>query len=235
MSLPVTFVSKTQNRKLGDKVAATYSSIEGTCPDTCKLKDTTCYAQTGFVGIQVARLNKNHKKLALTATQIASLEATLIDDSFGRGKIDGRPLRLHVSGDVRTRKGVTYLANAAKRWLVRGGGKVWSYSHAWAKLPKSLWNSISVLASVDTIEEANEAVKAGYAPAIVVERFDGDKAFKMKGSDVKWIPCPNQTNDVTCVDCKLCLNADKLTAQNAGIAFAIHGSRKGKFSLKVTK
>lgn len=235
MNLPVTFVKHTDNRKLGDKVAATYSSIEGTCPSTCKLKDETCYAQVSFVGIHTARLNRNNEKLKYTATEIAGLEAKLIDESFGGKKVDGRPLRLHVAGDVRTRKGVTYLSNAAKRWLARGGGKVWSYSHAWATLPKSLWNSISVLASVDSIEEANKAVKAGYAPAIVVDKFNTDKAFTIEGSDVKWVPCPNQTHDVTCVDCGLCLNADKLFAQNKGIAFAVHSARKGKFSLTVVK
>lgn len=235
MTLPVTFVKESKNRKLGERVSATYSSIKGTCPDTCELKGTTCYAETGYVGIQVARLDKALKKLPWDATKIARQEAKLIDESFKGGEVDGRALRLHVAGDVRTQKGVKYLANAAMRWQARGGDKVWTYSHAWRKLPRKLWKSISVLASVDSVKEANEAVKAGYAPAIVVDHFDGDKAFKIKGSNIKWIPCPNQTRDVSCADCGLCLNEHKLTAQKAGIAFSVHGSRKSKFKLTVIK
>lgn len=232
-NLPVTFVEKSQNRKLGDKVSTTYSSIKGTCPDSCKLKGTTCYAETAYVGIIVARLNKAVGKK--DATEIARLEAKLIDGSFKGGTIDGRPLRLHVAGDVRTRKGVSYLSAAARRWLKRGGGKIWTYSHAWRTLPRSLWTSISVLASVDSIKEANEAMKAGYAPAIVVDAFPSEKAFELKGSDIKWIPCPNQTRDVSCQDCGLCMKADWLHESNKGIAFAVHGSRKTKFNLTVVK
>lgn len=230
--LPVILVEKSQNKKLGDNVATTYASIKGTCPDSCELKNKTCYAETGFVGMHVARLDKKVGKY--NATAIARLEAILIDNSFRGAKIkNATPLRLHVAGDVRTRKGVTYLANAAKRYLARGGGKVWTYSHAWRNLPRKLWGQISVLASVDSVEQANEAVTAGYAPAIVVDKFPSDKAFKLDGSDTKWIPCPEMTFGTPCADCGLCLNVEKLENQNAGIAFAVHGSRKHKFSLTV--
>lgn len=42
----------------------------------------------------------------------------------------------------------------------------------------------------------------------------------------RMIPCPQQTKggDVTCVECRLCLDADGLMARNMGIAFAAHGA-----------
>jgi hypothetical protein len=49
-------VLKTSNSKLGN-VAATYSSIESSCPTDCSLKDNGCYAQMGFVGIHTSKLN----------------------------------------------------------------------------------------------------------------------------------------------------------------------------------
>lgn len=85
--------------------------------------------------------------------------------------------------------------------------------------------------------EVAEARKQGYAPAIVVPEFSGDRAFKMDGSDTKWIPCPAQTRGVGCSDCRLCFDADRLFNGDFGIAFAAHGPKKNnlKRHLKVVK
>lgn len=227
--LPVTFVEKSQNGKLG-KVAATYASIEATCPSSCKLKNAGCYAQLGFVGIQNARLTR--AKRSYTPTEIAKIEADLIDKSFNRKSIPGTVLRLHVSGDVTTKTGVKFLASASSRYQKRGGGKVWTYSHAWKKLPRKHWGNISVLASVDSIQEAKEAIAAGYAPAMAVPKFQSEKAYEIDG--IKFIPCPAQTkDDVTCSSCKLCMKSDFLEASKAGILFEAHGSSKNKIKLRV--
>jgi hypothetical protein len=231
---PISLTEKSSNKKLGDNVAATYAPIEQTCPSSCQLKNDGCYAQMGFVGIQNARLTRNARKGSLNATALAKLEAKLIDESFkGKQLKKKTPLRLHVSGDVKTKTGVKYLSASARRYIARGGGKVWTYSHAWSKLPKSLWNGISVLASCDTIREAKEALKAGYAPAMVVPEFESEKAYMIEG--IKGIPCPEQTRGVTCQNCGLCMNADKLVQQNSMILFAVHGARSEKFKLKVMK
>jgi hypothetical protein len=86
---------------------------------------------------------------------------------------------------------------------------------------------------VDSIQEANEAAAAGYAPAIVVDHHPSDKVFTMEGSDIKWIPCPEQTRGTPCDRCGLCMKADWLHSENKGIAFAVHGSRSKKFKLTV--
>lgn len=110
------------------------------------------------------------------------------------------------------------------------GEKAWSYTHAWKSIPRSNWSEVSILASIDSVKDASSAIKQGYAPALVVSQFETKKAFTLPGSDVSWIPCPNQTKpgdkEITCDKCKLCLNADKLFQQNKGIAFAIHGVRQ---------
>ena len=83
-----------------------------------------------------------------------------------------------------------------------------------------------MLASIDQTSQSYGARDQGYAPAIVVSEHVSEKAYYLAGSDIKWIPCPNQTRGVGCVDCRLCFDSDRLEQQGLGIAFAVHGVRK---------
>jgi hypothetical protein len=229
-----TYISDSKNSKLlgSGKVDATYSAINSTCPTSCSLKDSGCYAQTSFVGIQVVRLNKEASDLS--ALEVARAEANAIDASYNGGDVpDSRLLRLHVSGDSRTIKGTRLINNAIKRWQARGGGAVWSYTHAWREVPRMEWSAVSMLASVSSVKEVKEARRQGYAPAIVVSEHKSDKTYTLPGSKVKWIPCPNQTNEIGCSDCKLCFNANRLYKDNFGIAFAAHGILKNKIKRRL--
>jgi hypothetical protein len=233
---PVSFVENSKNVKIGN-IAATYAPIEQTCPDSCKLKDSVCYAQTSFVGIHNARLTKAARKGRYTALQLARMEAATIDKASGDPRVlSGSkrlpPLRLHVSGDSRTIGGTKRLASAAKRYIKRTGSVVYSYTHSWKTVPRAAWGEVSILASVDDFKQAKQALKKGYAPAIVVETHPEDgKAWQFNGMNV--IPCPSQTRGVTCETCKLCMKDQFLKNSDSVIAFAAHGVRKNKFKLKV--
>lgn len=222
------YISNTRNSKVvGSKpVDATYCSINASCPNTCELKGGNgCYAELSFVGIQSIRLNKEAVKLS--ALQVARAEAKAIDNSYDGGNVPHeRSMRLHVAGDSRTITGTRIINAAIGRWKKRGGGVCWSYTHAWRSVSRNEWSNVSILASVKSIVEVTEARKQGYAPAIIVSEFSGDKAFQISGSDIKWIPCPAQTREIGCTDCKLCFNADRLYQNNFGIAFAAHGPKK---------
>lgn len=216
------------------KVDATYASIKHTCPSTCPLKDEGCYAQNSFVGM----INQRNERRAKgqTVIDVARSEAKAIDQAYNGGPIpQGRDMRLHVAGDSRTLAGTRILNKAVARWKRRGGGLCWSYTHAWKHIAREEWSNVSMLASVTDTTEVAEARANGYAPAIVVPEHPSDRAFKLDGCDTKWIPCPAQTRDVGCSDCRLCFNADRLHQGDFGIAFAVHGARKetAKRHLKV--
>ena len=154
---------------------------------------------------------------------------SVIDNCYGGGQVPtGRALRLHVAGDSRTVAGSRAINKAVGRWKARGGGDCWSYTHAWAYVPKSVWSNVSVLASVESTSEVSAARAQGYAPAIVVDHHTTDKAIQLPGSETKFIPCPAQTREVGCSDCKLCFNTDRLFEGNLGIAFAVHGTQTNK-------
>jgi hypothetical protein len=227
MSKGAIYVSDSGNTKImgSKKVDATYSSIKDTCPDSCSLKNEGCYAQTSFVGMINHRMERRAR--GASALEVARAEAKAIDDSYKGGPVPaGRDLRLHVAGDSRTLAGTRVINKAIKRWKQRGGGAVWSYTHAWKHVPREEWSHVSILASVANVGEVKEARERGYAPALVVAEHPSEKAYQLDGSDVKWIPCPNQTRGVGCTDCRLCFNADRLFQGNFGITFAAHGIKK---------
>lgn len=225
----VILVESSKNEKTGE-VVSTYASIKATCPSSCALKHNGCYAQNSYVGFTVSKLDRFAKENNISTTTAARKEAYLINHAFNGGPIpNARDFRMHVSGDTTTKLGAKILSKAIDGYKNRGGGRVWSYTHAWAKVPRSAWTrNLSILASVETASQVEKARKQGYAPAIVVEDFGGNrKAFGMFGTDTKFIPCPAQTNDdVTCVKCGLCMNADRLFEKKLGVAFSIHGIKK---------
>jgi hypothetical protein len=228
------YVSDSGNTKImgSKKVDATYAAIKNTCPNSCSLKNEGCYAQTSFVGM----VNLRMERLAAgdSALSVARAEAKAIDVSYNSGVVpQGRALRIHVSGDSRTVAGTRLINHAVDRWKKRGGGDCWSYTHAWKHVKREEWSHVSILASVSSTNEVAEAKQQGYAPAIVVSEHPSEKAYLLPGSDVKWIPCPNQTRGVGCTDCRLCFNAERLHQGNFGIAFAAHGINKASLKRKL--
>lgn len=222
------YVHASGNTKTG-KVDTTYVSIKGSCPNDCTLKNDGCYAQNSFVAFTVKRLDSEFKKE--NPKDIAEYEARAIDESYNGESVPGSLLRLHVSGDTRTRGAARVLASAVDRWLARGGLGAWSYTHAWRKVKRADFGKISVLASIENSSQAEAVREQGYAPALIVDKFESDKAFERDG--FKFIPCPAQTRDVSCADCKLCLKSDFLFESKSGIAFEVHGVKKNSIKKKL--
>lgn len=231
------FVGNSQNAKIAGKykVAATYAPIKQSCPSTCELKDSGCYAQSSYVGMINREEEARHD--GDTPLQVAKSEALAIDLGFPKGvpqdggRGGGRPLRIHVSGDCTTKGGARVVSAAARRYTQRGGGPVWSYTHAWRKVPRSAWEGVSTLASVKSISEVMEARKQGYAPAIVVPEHKDERLYKL--GPFKFIPCPAQTRDLACTDCRLCFDADALLSRKQGIAFAAHGTKTSEIKRRL--
>ena len=239
MSKGAIYVSESGNTKImgSKKVDATYASIKSTCSDSCGLKGRGCYAQTSFVGMINNRMNRRAR--GGSPVDVARAEAKAIDDSYKGGPVPaGRALRIHVSGDSRTLLGTRILNKAVGRWRLRGGGDCWSYTHSWRHVPREEWSNVSILASVDSVADIALARERGYAPAMVVAEHPSEKAYQLPGSDVKWIPCPNQTKpggkEIGCTDCRLCFNADRLFEGNFGITFAVHGIKKAELKRHLT-
>jgi len=216
--------AKSSNRKLGP-VAATYAA-QTSCPTDCVFFGSGCYAEGGPMGAFVTRpLNKAAREIPHTPEDVARAEAEKID---ALDVVPGRALRLHVVGDCKTDESARILSAASERYMERGGGKVWTYTHAWRTVDRVSWGRVSVLASCETPMDILLAETRGYATSIVVEEFEDEKAYWLWEHEpptvpVKIIPCPAQTKGVHCDTCGLCMNDERLRLEGLTIAFAVHG------------
>lgn len=210
-------------------VAATYLSIRKSCDDVCVFKKGGCFADSGYSKLMLTRLDA---ELGSTKPNLGRVEADAIDAMFvrgvpqdgGRRGTKGRDLRLHVAGDAQDGAAARALSLAASRYQGRGGGTVWTYTHAWRRIPRADWGPIEVLASVENGKDADRArYMRNYAPAIVVREFPSHRAFSVPGTDIRFVPCLAETQGTNCVECRACFDTDGLKKRNLGIAFAVHG------------
>jgi len=219
---------RSKNEKTGN-VSVTYASIDGSCPTDCAHRNAGCYAQMGMVGIHTVRLDAFSKANPRhDAREVARDEAREIRAAIKNGE-NKRPMRLHVAGDARTNSAARTLRDACENW----GQSIWTYTHAWKKVSRDSWGpKISVLASVDRPEDISLAFERGYAPAIVVKKHEGAKAYHDANLGIKVIPCPAQTKEnITCDKCKLCWNDTFLRETRAAIAFEGHGVKKRQLTV----
>jgi hypothetical protein len=221
----------TGNSKLGE-AAATYAAQQS-CPSGCVFIDGGgCYAETGRLGKFVTS-PLNAAARGAGPVEVARAEAEAIDSL---AVPVGRPLRLHVVGDCPDDECANIVARAAERYVERGGGPVWTYTHAWREVDRKSWGKVSVLASCETPMDVWLAAQRGYATALVVEEFPTHRRHARlmpgqqltefaTGDDVKVdvLPCPSQTKDRSCTDCRLCLDDTKLRQRGYSIGFALHG------------
>lgn len=238
-------VPLSQNAKLGD-VAATYAA-QASCPTDCPFLDGGgCYAESGQLGKFVtAPLNEAAR--GAEALAIATQEAEKID---ALRVVAGRPLRLHVVGDCASDEAARIVAASAERYMERGGGSAFTYTHSWREVERASWGSVSVLASCESPVDVEVARARGYAPSIVVEEFASWKLYVASeearvaqsrapdfesggpgssdparaSSPVAILPCPAQTHEgVSCSSCGLCFRDERILERGYAIGFELHG------------
>jgi hypothetical protein len=216
----VSVVEISGNSKVG-KVSATYAS-QVTCPESCALKGSGCYAESGMVGMQTRRLNREADDHQSTVQELAELEAAGIHELTGRF-----PLRLHVVGDCTTDSAARTVSLAADEHRTKFGSAVWGYTHAWREVARASWGNVSILASCEAMPDARVAMKKGYAAAVVVAEHRSAVAWRDEETGLRVIPCPEQTGkSASCEKCQLCWNGGRLRANNSVIAFEAHAGKK---------
>lgn len=220
-----TAVEVSQNTKTGP-ISTTYAS-QASCDEACPFLKNGCYAEAGYTGCTTHRLNKAEGDNSPEA--IAAQEAEAIDSLTGR-----MDLRVHVVGDCKTNAAATIVAKAMRKHRRKKGKSAYTYTHAWRTVDRSAWLGESVLASCETTNEVKAAKERGYAAALVVEKFEREKVYEIDG--VRVIPCPAQTSrELQCVDCQICMRADKLEKTGFTVAFEAHGTSKKKVVNTINK
>jgi hypothetical protein len=212
----------------GPYCISTYASIAATCPHSCPFRDNGCFAQAGAMHLTMGSLDRHGRRTR--GLQVSLAEAEGLRGLWRRrrqvpqdGARGGRDLRLHVGGDVSCSRGAQALGEAVGELKARGLRAAWTYTHRWREIPRAAFGPINVLASTEHPRDIEVAADRGYASAITVDRFTSRKAFTV-APGWKAIPCPFEAGgDVTCVQCRLCLEPDLLRMRRV-IAFAVHGA-----------
>lgn len=219
----------------GPFCSSTYVSIRSTCPNSCSFKDNGCYAQVG----SSRRIMQKLDEASEWGGSVMENESELIHGAFGGGRVPqdgargGRDLRLHVGGDAYSPLSAPMLSGAADSWRRRGGGAVWTYTHRWRDIPRSAWGEISVWASCETLDDAVVAMWRGYRAAMVVDSFASHRRYPAERGRVSILPCPFETRGVTCVKCRLCLDAP--IQPGVVIGFRAHGEGVVKARAAINK
>lgn len=226
-------VEVSQNEKVG-LASCTYVSQVSTCPDSCPLKPKLdakgkvtesrgCYANGSLVAMHSSRLNQADGQDAREAQkqEVEAIESLT-------GSLD---LRVHVVGDCVDDTHAKALAKAMVGHQKKKGRKAWTYTHNWRKIKAKSWKGTSVLASCDSLEQVKEAKAKGYACATIVDYFESEGVYEKDG--VKLLPCVYQTKGKKCVDCKLCLDSERLKRLGLTIAFTPHGGGRNKARLSL--
>lgn len=181
------------NRKTGP-MAAIYREVGATCPSSCPLLNNGCYAQRGRAAFHAKR---GGTKTFSFAELIESMPTNTV--------------RLNVTGDFLTPDGtpdITYLE--ALKAAAKKNPRVtfYGYTHAWrilADYVKDMPKNVTILASVNSKDEGQEAEALGWRYARVTDKPDltngkevycpVDKAKKNKAKPT-----------TTCIRCRMCFD-----------------------------
>lgn len=217
---PVLVVPQSHNAKTG-AIACTYVS-QATCSSDCLYKNGGgCYAEHGPMAMTTRRVNSSP---ITDPVVIARMEADAIDHL--PADVD---LRVHVVGDCLVPAAAQIVGAAMVRYETRSpnGSRAWTYTHSWRSIPNEAWQGANVLASCETADDVREAQERGYTTCIVVrDDHPGHRRYEYDGIDV--VPCPAETRDVPCTQCRLCMRPDKLRAAGVTISFSPHGVGQGR-------
>ena len=188
------WVSTGRNSKTGPvpalHIGRTREESKASCKGCPMLEDRTCYAQFGTPAIGHSAMVKAHAR-----GKDYSLE-TALAGSLRKAKM----VRLGAIGDPGALS-LRYLKRAVAK--IRGMGMdAVGYTHHWRGRPDLAG---VLMASCDTIAQADEAMAMGYRATVVLAANHGAASFTTPNG-AKGIVCPaiKAPGKVTCNTCRLC-------------------------------
>ena len=215
-SMTLTLVSR--NAKTG--MIPVSISAEKTCPMSCPLKGKGCYAEMGPLAIHWRRLSKGTGPSAVSFSQFCVAISKLPE---------GQIWKHNEAGDLQSDDAINISQKSLRKLVLANKGKAgFTYTHYSPTtgsngdlVRRANKNGFTVNLSADNERAADEYMKLGVGPVVMVCKSDQNTNFVTKGGN-RVVICPNVTNGVQCKDCKLCQRANRSVV----IGFPAHGSRK---------
>jgi len=216
-------VKKSGNKKTG-KIPTTISS-QTTCPSTCPLKNSGCYAELGHLAMHWNRISsKNDYTFVNMLDDIKQFK----DGQLWRHNVAGdlKPYAKYKNRIVKSSLEALVKANTGKRGFTYTHYPVLTHKDArWNRelIAKANKDGFTINLSADNSTHADKLAELGIAPIVTIlpSHYIDRKTTKTPAGR-KILVCPaTNTEGVTCKTCGLCQVANRKTI----IGFPAHGSR----------
>ena len=211
-TLNILWSATSRNVKTGNVPTAWVGPTRQEARDSCEgcpLLDKGCYAHAGTPVIGLASIARSAR-----AGKDYSLRAAL------RDRVNSaRMVRYTAIGDGgRVARDV---ADGIVATVRAAGLQLVGYTHHWREEQVAdSWRG-RLMASCDTLEDADDALNAGWRAAVVLPEDSGDTVTPA-GRTVKVCPAIKTDGRITCNDCRLCDGS----ARGPVIGFPAHGNQK---------
>jgi len=213
--MKIQFIKKSSNVKTGKIPVST--SCSSTCPNSCPLKEKGCYAKTGPVSWNWAKVSKGLRgdDYNVFIRNIADLE-------------HGQLWRHNVAGDLKHNN--QRIDKTALNLLVRAnqGKKGFTYTHHKTSLKVNREaikaandKGFTINLSANNLIEADKLTALNIAPVVVILSTEQTENLTTPNG-LKVVVCPAVIkDDVSCQTCQLCQKQERPI-----IGFPAHGVQK---------
>tara|TARA_R110000823_G_scaffold261418_2_gene382136 strand:- start:1919 stop:2668 length:750 start_codon:yes stop_codon:yes gene_type:complete len=206
----------------------TTTSEKDTCPDTCPLKESGCYAKYSFLGAYWKKLSNGEVENSFDFKGL--LHAI-------KGLPKGQIWRHNQAGDLVHNSGIIDLKSLTSIVKANKGKRGFTYTHHLATPENAITvdlsneNGFTINWSSNNLEEADELYTREIGPVVTLLPVGADKVT-MTPQGNKVVKCPaNKAKNITCATCQLCAIPDR----DYIIGFEAHGTAKKKVSLIAAK
>lgn len=217
-NIRVSLTKISQNSKTGPIAVSSTSSVS--CPDSCPLRKSGCYADMSYAGIHWRKLDNPEYGYSwedyCKAVKLLS---------------KGHKLRHNVAGDLPHENG--FIDACMLGQLVAASKRIeaFTYTHHAvdnqhnAELIKSANNDgFTINLSANNLNQADEYKRLNIGPVVVLMPEDCDKVTVTPAGNTV-IQCPaTYMDDIDCSKCMICANSTR----KAIIGFPAHGAAKRK-------
>ena len=222
----ITVTEKSGNMKTGPIL--TTKTEKKTCPKSCPLYDSACYARFGPLNWHWRAMEKGKtatgKRINNSWDHAMRLIANQKHGSLWRygeaGDLPGENEKI----DLRLMKQLIR-ANLGKRGF--------TYTHKYhlkenhKKIKRINQTEFTINLSANDPKHADQLSRLGIGPVVCLLPHDQLKNLKTPNG-INIVVCPAVTKGITCLNCKLCA----ITDRNFVIGFPAHGPAKKQIALK---
>jgi hypothetical protein len=227
MHVSLTIVSN--NRKVGPIPVST--TEENSCPNSCPLRGTDCYARFGPLGMHWRKIGPGGRGSQWTLFCNAVKR-------FARGQL----WRHNQAGDLpkdeqTSQSGVDRIDQQKCRELSEASRHTrgWTYTHydptdehnrsVIAEMNSQ--SGLTVNLSADNLEQADQYYELGVAPVCVILPKDAPHRGNKTPNGLSVVTCPAQTNEsMSCDKCRLC----QVRTRKSVVGFLAHGTASKRLS-----